>query len=120
MARSPIPADFCLLSRSVDGYTLPIAELRGIKPVEAIDLSHEKLSISSGIIIASSIKDNTQLKSLKCALAGNDLANDGKDMSGVLKLAEVLPSTSITSLNLGHNNLTNYGKDMSGVLKLAE
>jgi len=103
---------------NVDGYTLPIAELRGIKPVEAIDLSHEKLSISSGIIIASSIKDNTQLKSLN--LAGNDLANDGKDMSGVLKLAEVLPSTSITSLNLGHNNLTNYGKDMSGVLKLAE
>ena len=33
-----------------------------------------------------------------CSLGVNYLTNGGKDMSAVLKLAEVLPSTSITSL----------------------
>ena len=32
------------------------------------------------------------------SLANNALTNDGEDMSAILKLAEVLPSTSITSL----------------------
>ena len=33
-----------------------------------------------------------------CSLAYNDLTNDGEDMSGVLKLAEGLPQTKITTL----------------------
>ena len=33
-----------------------------------------------------------------CSLAKNNLASYGLDMSGVLKLAEALPQTEITSL----------------------
>ena len=35
---------------------------------------------------------------LACSLDGNDLTNRGKDMSAVLKLAEVLPQTKIQTL----------------------
>ena len=33
-----------------------------------------------------------------CGLAGNNLTNNGKDMSGLLKLVEILPLTKIESL----------------------
>ena len=60
----------CLyLMRSVDGHALPINELKGIKPVESIDLSSkkDKIGVASGIIIAACIKENAVLKELKCA-----------------------------------------------------
>ena len=57
----------CPLMRSVDGHALPIDELRGIKPVEAINLSHKGLGVASGFIIAACIKENAVLKELKCA-----------------------------------------------------
>ena len=53
--------------RSVDGHTLPIDELKGTKPVEAIDLSRKGLGIASAVIIAACIKGNTVLKELKYA-----------------------------------------------------
>ena len=55
--------------RSVDGHALPIDELKGIKPVESIDLSRKKdeIGVASGIIIAACIKENAVLKELKCA-----------------------------------------------------
>tara|TARA_B110001452_G_C15002858_1_gene350591 strand:- start:469 stop:660 length:192 start_codon:yes stop_codon:yes gene_type:complete len=53
--------------RSVDGHALPIEELKGVKPVEAIDLSGKRLGVASGIIIAACIKENAVLKELKCA-----------------------------------------------------
>ena len=52
--------------RSVDGHALPIDELKGIKPVESIDLSGKKLGVASGIIVAACIKVNAVLKELKC------------------------------------------------------
>ena len=52
---------------SVDGHPLPIDELKGTKPVEAIDLSRKGLGFASGIIIAACIKDNSVLKELKYA-----------------------------------------------------
>ena len=33
-----------------------------------------------------------------CSLTGNNLTEHGKDMSAVIKLAEVIPSTQISSL----------------------
>ena len=33
-----------------------------------------------------------------CSLGGNNLTNNGKDMSGLLKLVEILPLTKIKSL----------------------
>ena len=59
------PCTFCL--GSVDGHPLPIDELKGTKPTEMIDLSGKRLEVASGIIIASCIKSNNVLKSLKCA-----------------------------------------------------
>ena len=53
--------------RSIDGYPLPIDELKGTKPVESIDLSGKRLGVVEGIIIAACIKENTVLKELKCA-----------------------------------------------------
>ena len=35
------------------------------------------------------------------SLAGNNLTNEGKDMSGILKLAEALPPSQLTSLRCG-------------------
>ena len=51
--------------RSVDGHPLPVDELRGTKPTEAIDLSGKELQVGSGIIIVSCIAGNEHLKSLK-------------------------------------------------------
>ena len=50
---------------SVDGYPLPIDELKGIKAVESIDLSGNKLRVESAIIIAACIAGNEHLKELK-------------------------------------------------------
>ena len=36
--------------------------------------------------------------SAACSLGGNNLTNNGKDMSGLLKLVEILPQTKIESL----------------------
>ena len=51
--------------RSVDGYALPIYELKGTKPVQSLDLSG--IGAASGFIIGACIKENAVLKELKCA-----------------------------------------------------
>ena len=58
-----------LTSLSVDGYMLPIDELKGTKPVESIDLSGKNygIGVDSCIIIGACIKENAVLKELKCA-----------------------------------------------------
>ena len=53
----------------MDGHPLPIDELKGTKPTEKIDLSCQGLGVASTIIIASCIKGNGVLKTLKCAAA---------------------------------------------------
>ena len=58
---------WCLFVCSVDGHPLPIDELRGTKPVEAIDLSEKGLGVASGMIIAACIAGNQVTTSLKCA-----------------------------------------------------
>ena len=55
--------------RSVDGHALQIDELKGTKPTERIDLSGNRVSVASAIIIASCIKENGVLEELKCAAA---------------------------------------------------
>ena len=60
------PAEhFASRARSVDGYPLPIDELKGTKPTEKIDLSNKNLGVASAIIIASCIKGNGSLKELR-------------------------------------------------------
>ena len=59
----PISTSCCL--RSVDGHALPIDELKGLKPVESIDLSKKGLTVASAIIIGACIKGNEHLRQLK-------------------------------------------------------
>ena len=60
------PAEhFASRARSVDGYPLPIDELKGTKPTEKIDLSNKKLGVASATIITSCIKGNGSLKELR-------------------------------------------------------
>ena len=116
------PAEhFASRARSVDGYPLPIDELKGTKPTEKIDLTNKRLYEGSAIIIASCIKGNESLKELMCAafpprflanmsapdehlrfprsLDNNYLTGPrGNDMSGVIKLAEMLPQSKLQSL----------------------
>ena len=60
----------CLTSlccHSVDGHPLPTDELKGIKPVESINLSGKGLGFESAIIIGACIARNAHLRELKCA-----------------------------------------------------
>jgi len=82
-----------------------------------LDLSGRKLGPLSAAIIAVCVKKNTVLEVLN--LDNNNLTDDGFDMSGLLKLAEALPYSQLTSLSLDGNELC-CGGDMSGILKLAE
>ena len=61
------PCHTSLCCHSVDGHPLPIDELKGIKPVESIDLSGKRLDIASAIIIGACIAGNAHLRELKCA-----------------------------------------------------
>jgi len=106
-----------LKSLNVDGHVLPIDELRGAKPVEAIDLSAKSLGVKSALIIASCLAGNEHLKSLN--LAQNSLSGDRFDqMNALIKLAEVLPSTRITSLNLDFNQLCGINMLFGGTFRV--
>ena len=62
------PLHTCCSVYSVDGHPLPIDELKGIKPVDSIDLSGKRLNIATAIIIGACIKGNEHLRQLKyCA-----------------------------------------------------
>ena len=51
--------------RSIDGHPLPIKQLKGEEPVEAINLSNKSLGVASAVVIASLIGTNTATKSLR-------------------------------------------------------
>jgi len=99
----------------VNGYALPIDELKGTKPVESIDLSGKKstIGVASGIIIAACIKENAVLKELN--LAGNALcgvheiggtvigAHTDEAINALCDAFKI--TTTLTSLNLVGNAL---------------
>ena len=111
------PCHTSLCCHSVDGHPLPIDELKGIKPVESIDLSGKRLDIASAIIIGACIAGNAHLRELKCAqlfkLGGSVTAGD------VTLLTPLNVRLPPFAFSLAQNNLTKYGKDMSGVIALA-
>ena len=59
------PLHTCCSVYSVDGHPLPIVELKGIKPVDSIDLSGKGLNLASAVIIGACIKGNEHLRQLK-------------------------------------------------------
>eukprot|EP00966_Prymnesium_polylepis_P035116 816262-Prymnesium_polylepis.1 len=100
-----------LTSLSVDGHSLAIDELRGTKPVEAIDLSNQRgMGVASGLIIASCIAGNEHLKSLNLdnvSLCGLDERGKGTySLHAITALCKVLPKSSVTSLSLANNNIS--------------
>ena len=50
---------------NLDGYALPIMQLRGTEPVESLDLSSKQLGVASAIVIASLIGANAVLTNLE-------------------------------------------------------
>ena len=50
---------------NLDGYALPIKKLKGIEPVESLDLSEKGLGDASAIVIASLIHDNTSITEVR-------------------------------------------------------
>jgi len=60
-----IDANTTLRSLNLDGFPLPIDELKGVlKPVESINLADKKLSVASAVVIAACIRDNPALRTL--------------------------------------------------------
>ena len=111
------PCHASLCCRSVDGHPLPIDELKGIKPVESIDLSGKGLNIASAIIIGACIAGNAHLRELKCAQL---FKLGGSVTAGSVTLLKPLNVCLLPfAFSLADNNLTNNGKDMSGVKALA-
>ena len=50
---------------NLDGLELDIEQLKGIDPVESLDLSGKRLEVASGIVIAKCLEFNAVLTSLE-------------------------------------------------------
>ena len=46
---------------NLDGFALPIKQLKGIEPVASLDFSGKALGVASAVVIASLIRDNASL-----------------------------------------------------------
>jgi len=103
-------ANGSLTEVNIDGFALPIKQLKGTEPVESLDFSSKELGPASAIVIASLIGANPSLTSL--SLAANNLTNYGDDMTGVTAIAEALKvNGSLTSLDVRGNWLGDNGTD---------
>ena len=101
------PCHTSLCCHSVDGHPLPIDELKGIKPIESIDLSGKKLDIASAIIIGTCIAGNAHLRELKCAQLFK--------LGGSVTAGHVTHSCSRRSVHSLVRNLLCYGGNMEGL-----
>ena len=100
---------------NLDGYALPIKNLKGTEPVESLDLSAENLGVASAIVIASLISVNDLLTSLNlghnqlCGLDEHGLGTYTAD--GITAIADALRvNGALTSLDLSKNQLCGLGK----------
>jgi hypothetical protein len=60
---------------NLDGFDLPIKELKGTNPVNSLDFSKKDLGPASAIVIAALISDNASIT--ECNLRGNGLGAEG-------------------------------------------
>ena len=95
---------------NLDGYALPIKNLKGTEPVESLDLSHKELRIASAIVIASLIGGNGSLTSLDLSnnqLCGvNEYGNETYNADGITAIADALRvNGSLTKMSLAWNTL---------------
>jgi len=87
----------------VDGHSLPIKQLKGEEPVEAIDLSRRGLAVASAVAIANHISSNTVTKTLN--LSDNLLdADAAKHLSNALAANQ-----GLVALELEGNSISPEG-----------
>ncbi len=86
---------------NLDGYALPIKKLKGTEPVESLDLSNNRLSSASAIVIASLIGVNGGLTGLD--LSYNDLKDEG--VSAVCEAIQSNKETKLASLRMCANSI---------------
>ena len=67
-----------VLQVNLDGYPLPIKQLKGTEIVKSIDLSQKGLKIASVVVIASLIQGNGSLRRLD--VGSNNLSAESKDL----------------------------------------
>ena len=63
---------------NIDGFALPIKQLKGTEPVESLDFSDKMLGPASAVVIASLIGANGSLTSLDVTY--NQLGEEGRAM----------------------------------------
>jgi len=92
-----------------------VAHLRNLEPQNTLlSLANNYLTgedyddMSAVIELAEAFTKMPSLREVN--LARNNLTKYGRDMSAVIKLAEVIPSTHISSLNLQNNHLNDAAK----------
>jgi len=121
---------------NLDGFALPVKELKDTDPVERLDLSGKDIGVASAVVIASLIGNNrsltsldlgkTQLgpkgglaiaealkinRSLKCL----SLFNSQIDAESGVAIAEALKlNGSLTSLNINNNQICGLDEDGIG------
>ena len=79
----------------LDGFALPVKNLKGTDPVETLDLSRKSLCVASAVVIASLIGANGGLTALD--LSNNNLKDEG--VSAVCKAIQSNKETKLSSLN---------------------
>ena len=84
----------------IDGYALPIRQLKGTEPVKLLDLSNKKFSMISAMVITSLIRNNPSVTSL--SLGQNELGDEGATL-----LARALKESKVSKL--ASLNLNGYG-----------
>jgi hypothetical protein len=82
---------------NLDGFALPVKELKGTDPVEMLDLSGKNLGVASAVVIASLIGVNGGLTSLNLSdnqLCGLDNRGRGTyTAEGITAIADALRVT---------------------------
>ena len=86
---------------NLDGFALPVKQLKGTEPVESLDFSSQGLGVASAIVIANLIGDNTSLTDLD--LSSTDL----KDQGCIIVCDSLRDSkvSKLANLNLGDNEI---------------
>ena len=62
---SPCLPNLLYVQVNIDGFALPIKQLKGIEPVDSLNFSNKELGPASAIVIASLIRDNAELTKIR-------------------------------------------------------
>jgi Ran GTPase-activating protein (RanGAP) involved in mRNA processing and transport len=147
METSMVEADFGGKYLGTSGAIMVAAFLPKCTALSVLSLKGNSLGVDGGKALAGVLKGNTVITELN--IADNGLTDRGRDMSGIITIADAIPNMRalsvlslksnnlranggkalaeglkgnqvITELNIADNNLTSDGNDMSGVIALAD